>query len=56
MSRENILILLGVLVLLTPFIGVPVSILSWILPLLALGIIGIAYTLRVAKKSYEKPK
>lgn len=34
MTRESFLILLGILVGLTPFIGVPVAWLVWILPTL----------------------
>jgi len=48
MSRERLLIIIGVLVLLSPFVGVPLAILSWILPILGAGVslIGISYAVR----------
>jgi hypothetical protein len=45
MSRETVLIALGVLVVISPYLGVPLSILDFVLPLLGLLIIviGIMY-------------
>jgi hypothetical protein len=47
MSRENVLIMLGVLVALSPYLGLPLSVLGIILPILGLLIIGIGVTLRI---------
>ncbi|MBU1292550.1 hypothetical protein KJ819_00595 [Patescibacteria group bacterium] len=46
MSRESVLSILGVLVLLSPFLGLPLAILSFILPLLGALTLGIALSLR----------
>jgi len=51
MSRESLLILLGVLIFLAPFSGLPFSWLSWILSLLGIivGIVG--FSLRAKRAS-----
>ncbi|MDB5190408.1 MAG: hypothetical protein JWN49_734 [Parcubacteria group bacterium] len=46
MSRESILMILGILVAISPWSGLPLSILAWILPLLGLAITFIGFTLR----------
>lgn len=50
MSAHRILILLGILIALAPFIGVPLSFLRWLLPLLGLGIGAVGYVLRTSDK------
>lgn len=47
MSRETALIVLGVLVALSPYLGLPLSILGIVLPILGLVILGIGVTLRM---------
>lgn len=59
MTRESFLILLGILVVLSPFAGLPLSILSWILPVLGLLIvlIGVLYRRdRIPKQSSAEVK
>ncbi|MBP7741246.1 MAG: hypothetical protein KA104_00960 [Candidatus Pacebacteria bacterium] len=53
MSREPILVYLGVLVALAPFSGLPLSWLSFILPLLGvlIAFIGVTLTLRKNRAS-----
>jgi hypothetical protein len=46
MSRENILILLGLLVMLAPFSGLPISWLEFILPIIGLAVGAIGYSFR----------
>lgn len=46
MSKEGTLITIGVLVFLTPFLGLPSSWLTWILPVLGVVILVIAQILR----------
>ncbi len=46
MSHEGTLILLGILVVLTPFLGLPYSWLMVIIPLLGLLVLGFAILLR----------
>jgi uncharacterized membrane protein len=55
MSRENFLILLGVLVLLSPFAGLPMTWLAWILPILGIFILIVGFTLRRSRKQPENP-
>jgi hypothetical protein len=45
MSRTSLLIILGILVVLTPFSGLPLSWLSWILPIIGLIVIVIGVSL-----------
>lgn len=49
MSREPILVCLGVLVLIAPFSGLPLSWLSFILPALGVLIVFIGVTLTLRK-------
>lgn len=56
MSRALILIILGGLVALTPFSGLPMTILSWILPVLGVLVLAIGISFkreRRARRHYE---
>ncbi len=56
MSRESILIILGVLVLIAPWSGLPLAWLEWILPILGLAIVFTGVTLRMrAKDTSSRP-
>lgn len=44
MSRERILIILGVLIILSPFSGIPLAVLSWVLPVFGIAVITIGVT------------
>lgn len=46
MTREHVLMVLGALVLLSPWSGIPMEFLEWALLLIGLAIIGIAFTMR----------
>lgn len=46
MSRETILMVIGALVVLAPWSGLPLAWLTWILPALGLAVIGIGFTFR----------
>lgn len=46
MNRETVLIALGVLVLISPWSGLPLSWLAWILAGIGLAVVGIGLTLR----------
>ncbi|MES2226104.1 MAG: hypothetical protein V4480_04845 [Patescibacteria group bacterium] len=46
MKRETILIILGVLIVLSPWSGLPLAWLSWVLPVLGLAVAAIGFTLR----------
>lgn len=46
MSRESVLILLGILVMLSPFLGIPLPWLSVLLPVLGLSVVVIGITYR----------
>lgn len=50
MSREGIVIILGVLVALSPFVGLPYYVLAWVLPILGLVSALIALSLRVRRQ------
>lgn len=50
MSRESILIVIGVLLMVSPFIGLPLSILMWFYLAFGLLIAGIGASLRLRKK------
>lgn len=50
MSRESILIVVGVLLMVSPFIGLPLSILMWFYLAFGLLIVGIGASLRLRKK------
>lgn len=49
MSRESTLVLLGLLIALVPFIGLPYSWLMWILPVLGLIVLTLGVTLRAKR-------
>ena len=55
MSRPILLIILGVLIALTPYSGVPLSILSIVLPLLGLAVIAVGVLERVERKRHTPP-
>lgn len=61
MSRHTVLIILGVLIALTPYSGVPLSTLSIALPLLGLAVIVVGIVERAERKrkalpmSYDAP-
>lgn len=48
MSRDRLLIIFGLLVLASPFVGLPLSVLSWVLPVLgaSVALIGLSYVMR----------
>lgn len=50
MSREGIVIVLGVLIAVSPFIGLPYYVLAWALPVLGLTCALIALSLRVRRQ------
>jgi len=54
MSRTTTLIILGALVFLSPFAGLPLSWLSWFLPLLGLGVILAGLSLRQERVRAER--
>lgn len=51
MSRPTMLIVLGVMVLLAPFSGLPMAILTWILPLLGLVVLAIGISMHREQKA-----
>ncbi len=57
MSRSLMLIVLAVLIILAPFSGLPMSILTWILPVLGFVLlaIGISYKRTGVSKSSVEP-
>ena len=55
MSRESMLILLGILVMLSPFLGLPLSLLAWLLPFLGFVTLGIGISLRTERKRSTSP-
>lgn len=46
MKRENVLIALGILVAVSPYLGVPLSILGFVLPILGLLVIIVGVMIR----------
>jgi hypothetical protein len=54
MSRPATLIVLGILIFLSPFSGLPLSWLSWILPILGLGVLVSGLSLRQARVRAER--
>ncbi|MBU2103647.1 hypothetical protein KKD95_01405, partial [Patescibacteria group bacterium] len=55
---ESVLSILGVLIFLSPFLGVPLVFLSWVLPVLGVLVLGIALSLRrdrVRKEQKSSP-
>ncbi len=55
MTREHLIMLLGALVFVSPWSGLPLSWLEWILPLIGLLVIGLAFTLRRRTPAAEPP-
>ncbi|KND50774.1 MAG: hypothetical protein ABA06_04790 [Parcubacteria bacterium C7867-001] len=55
MTRETALIALGVLIMLTPFIGLPVSWRAYIVPVLGLLVVLVAVTLRARRMRTVAP-
>ncbi len=55
MSRENILILLGLMTMLAPYSGLPISWLEFILPAIGLIVVLIASMVRASQRSIEAP-
>ncbi|MDB5266094.1 MAG: hypothetical protein JWM39_807 [Parcubacteria group bacterium] len=56
MTRERLLMLLGILILVSPFVGLPLTILTWILPVLG-GLtfgIGASYVMRKRNEMNER--
>ncbi|MDB5237327.1 MAG: hypothetical protein JWL88_429 [Parcubacteria group bacterium] len=53
MSRDRLLILIGTLVLVSPFVGLPLSILTWILPVLGGLVLGIGISFGMRKKNAQ---
>jgi hypothetical protein len=50
MSRESILVIVGILLMVSPFVGLPLSILMWLYLALGLLVSLIGVTLRLRKK------
>ncbi|HEV7121512.1 MAG TPA: hypothetical protein VGN56_01645 [Candidatus Paceibacterota bacterium] len=50
MSRERLLMLLGILVLVSPFVGLPLSLLAWVLPVLGGLVLGIGASYAMRKR------
>jgi Na+/H+ antiporter NhaC len=46
MTRERVLMILGALVLISPWSGLPLAWLTWILPIIGLVVLAIGFTLR----------
>ena len=55
MSRSSILILVGVLVMLTPFSGMPISIRNLVLVVFGATILGIGLSVRTEKTRPPEP-
>ena len=53
MSRERLLMLLGTLVLVSPFIGLPLSVLTWVLPVLGGLVLGIGASYAMRKRASQ---
>ncbi len=51
MTRETLLLIFSILIGISPFVGLPLTVLSWILPILAFGIFAIAYQMRLRRKA-----
>ncbi len=49
MSRESVLILCGLLVAFSPFSGLPVSWLAWLLPILGAVVIAVGVSFKAQK-------
>jgi hypothetical protein len=55
MSREKILMVLGVLVFISPWSGLPLSWLLWILSVIGLAVVAIGFTLRTRTRAELPP-
>lgn len=53
MTREGFLIFMGLLVAISPFIGVPVAWLEWALPVIGIFIIGTSLLIRHDRHKLE---
>lgn len=51
MSRETTLMLLGVLIVIAPFVGLPLSVLSFVLPVLGFCVALVGILMRIARPS-----
>lgn len=51
MSRESILVVLAVFIIVSPYVGLPLAWLSWILPVLGLFVLIIGVSLRRERKA-----
>lgn len=56
MSRERLLMLIGILVLVSPFVGLPLTILTWVLPLLGGLTLGIGASYAMRKRNQSNPQ
>jgi len=54
MSRESMLIVVGILVMLSPFSGFPLSLLTWLYLFIGLVIVGIGISFRLAHRRRAK--
>ncbi len=54
MSRSTMLIVLGALVMVSPFSGLPLRILTWILPILGLIALGIGVSFHLERRRLTK--
>jgi hypothetical protein len=48
--------ILGILVLVSPFVGLPLSILTWVLPLLGGLVLGIGASFAMRKRNHQNPQ
>ncbi len=55
MSRSLMLIVLGVVIALSPFSGLPLAVLTWILPVLGLIAIAIGVSYRMRARASAEP-
>ena len=55
MSRTGTLVLLGILVALAPFVGLPLSVLAWVLPILGVMVLLTGISLRARRAPVEEP-
>lgn len=54
MSRESVLLILTIVVILTPFLGLPYSWIMVVIPVLGFAILGIGVTLRIRRTRSKK--
>lgn len=55
MSRALMLLILGILVMLAPFSGLPMSILAWILPVLGALVLAIGVSYKRERRTRPEP-